>query len=114
MTVHNKTIILTGAGGGMGKETAALLLEKGANVVGCDRNIAALQDLQTNEKFLAEEGDLLDETVVATVFQKAKDQFCSVDGLANILGIAHSAIPIEEVTFYQYYQLMDNNMGRVF
>src|SRR5699024_7535680 len=47
-------------------------------------------------------------------FQKANDQFGSVDGLANILGIAQSATPIEEVTFDQYHQLMDINIGSVF
>lgn len=114
MTVNNKTIILTGAGGGMGKKTAALLLEKGANVVGCDRDITALQDLQANENFLAVEGDLLDEAVVAKVFQKAKSQFESVDGLANILGIAQSATPIDEVSFEHYQKLMNINMGSVF
>lgn len=36
MTFENKTFIVTGAGGGMGKETVKLLLDNGANVVGCD------------------------------------------------------------------------------
>src|SRR5699024_4881500 len=37
-----------------------------------------------------------------------------VDGLANILGIAQSAAPIDEVSFDHYDKLMDINMGSVF
>ena len=114
MTVNNKTILITGAGGGMGKETALLLMEKGANVVGCDRDISALEEMQKKDNFLAVQGDVLDEAVVSDFFKKAKDHFGSIDGLANILGIAQSATPIDEVSFDHYHKLMDINMSSIF
>lgn len=114
MTLQNKTMIVTGASGGMGKATTSLLLEAGANVVGCDLNTDALDAFKDTDRFLAFQGNLLEEDTAKKLFQKALDQFGSVDGLANILGIAQSATPIDEISLDRYQQLMDVNMTSVF
>lgn len=114
MNLHNKTIIVTGAGGGMGKATVTLLLEKGANVVGCDLHASSLEVFKDDDRFIAYEGNLLDEATVVQLFQQAADHFGSVDGLANILGIAQSATPIEEISLEQFHKIMDVNMTSVF
>ena len=44
MKVNQKTIVLTGAGSGMGREMALLLLKKGASVAGVDNHPNALAE----------------------------------------------------------------------
>ena len=114
MNLKNKTIIVTGAGGGMGKETVKLLLEKDANVIGCDLQVDSLEAFSENDQFLVYEGDLLKEDAVQHLFQTAADNFGSIDGLANIMGIAQSATPIDEISLEKYNQIMDVNMTSVF
>lgn len=114
MTLQGKTIIVTGAGGGMGKTTVELLLKEGANVVGCDINRSSLNDLEENPRFLAYEGDLLDENTVHELFKETVSKFGTVDGLANVLGIAQSATPIDECSLEKYRTIMDVNMTSVF
>ncbi|MCF3944558.1 SDR family NAD(P)-dependent oxidoreductase [Oceanobacillus alkalisoli] len=114
MTFKTKTIIVTGAGGGMGKATVESLLEEGANVIGCDLNVAALSELEDNPRFQAVAGDLLDEAAVQHIFEEAKRKFGSVDGLANVHGIAQSATPIEECSLSEYRKIIDVNMTSIF
>nr|WED69060.1 SDR family NAD(P)-dependent oxidoreductase [Pectobacterium colocasium] len=46
MNLHNKTILLTGASGGIGQALAHALAEKGANLYLVGRNEQAMQRLQ--------------------------------------------------------------------
>lgn len=112
--VEGKTIVVTGAGGGMGLATVKLLLESGAKVVGSDLQTDSLAEFADNENFLALPGDLLDEDYVKTAFQTAHERFGSVDGLANVLGIAQSATPIEDVSLEHYKKILDINMTTLF
>jgi len=112
--VQGKTIVVTGAAGGMGLATVKLLLDARANVVGCDLQTDSLAEFAGNENFLAIAGDLLDEDYVKSVFQTANERFGSVDGLANVLGIAQSATPIDEVSLATYKKIIDVNMTTLF
>ncbi len=44
MELKNKIIVITGAGSGIGKETALLFLEHGASVVLADMNETSLEE----------------------------------------------------------------------
>ena len=44
MKVNDKVIVVTGAGGGIGKELVLNLLKKGAHVAGLDMNKERLED----------------------------------------------------------------------
>lgn len=46
MEFFNKTVMITGAGVGIGKAAAILFAEKGANVVALDTNEESLKNLQ--------------------------------------------------------------------
>ena len=50
MKVENKTIIVTGAGNGIGRELTLQLLRKNAKVVGIDINANALNETQKNSQ----------------------------------------------------------------
>lgn len=114
MTYTGKTYIITGAGGGMGGALVKILLEEGANVVGCDLNLDELESVKSNDAFMGFEGDLLDESVVAEVFTKAIEKYNHVDGLVNVAGIAQNSTPIEEVSLTEFHQIMDINMTMTF
>lgn len=114
MTFENKTFIVTGAGGGMGKETVKLLLDQGANVVGCDLHTDTLAEYEKNDKLIAFERDLLDEDAVKDIFKITFHQFGNIDGLVNLAGIAQSATPIEEVSLDEWHKIMDVNMTMMF
>ncbi|MEN1968695.1 SDR family oxidoreductase [Lentibacillus sp. N15] len=114
MSFEDKTFIVTGAGGGMGKETVKLLLDQGANVACCDLHINTLTEYEENDKLIAFEGDLLDEDAVKNIFKKTAHQFGNIDGLVNLAGIAQRATPIEEVSLDEWHKIMDINMTMMF
>ncbi|SFE44537.1 3-oxoacyl-[acyl-carrier protein] reductase [Lentibacillus persicus] len=114
MTFGNKTIVVAGAGGGMGKAIVETLLNENANVVGCDLNIASLEALEANDQFLGVEGNLLDEETVRTVFKQGKATFGRIDGLVNAAGVAQNSTPIEQVELKEWYKIIDINMTMTF
>ncbi|MBP1970047.1 3-oxoacyl-[acyl-carrier protein] reductase [Virgibacillus natechei] len=114
MSFSNKTIIVTGAGGGMGKATVELLLKENANVVGCDLHIDSLVAFEDQSQFLSFEGNLLNENNVKDIFEKTVQTFGQIDGLVNIAGVAQSATPIEEISLDEWHKIMDMNMTMTF
>lgn len=114
MAYENKTFVVTGAGGGMGKEMVKLLLDNGANVVACDLHTKQLSEFEDTNRFIAFEGDLLDEDAVKNIFNITANQFGKIDGLVNIAGIAQSAAPIDQVSLDEWHKIMDINMTMVF
>src|SRR5699024_8316887 len=90
--------------------TVDLLLKENANVVGCDLQTDRLLEYEHNRHFTAFQGDLINEKTAKEMFQKTKDTFGSIDGLANIAGMAQSATTIEEVSLDEWHKIMDINM----
>jgi NAD(P)-dependent dehydrogenase (short-subunit alcohol dehydrogenase family) len=70
-----KTVVVTGAASGIGRATAARLVEEGANVVGLD---------------IADESavDVTDEDAVAAAIDAAADEFGRLDGVVHAAGMA--------------------------
>lgn len=114
MDLTNKTVIVNGAGGGMGKETVSLLLKMGANVIGCDLDVSALEVFQNSPNFFPFKGNMLEEATVQKVFEKAKLKYGEINGLVNVLGVAQHATAIEKVTLAEYDKIMDVNLKSVF
>lgn len=114
MSLVNKTIVIVGAGGGMGSSIANKLLEARANVIGCDINIEGLAEYEGNSNFIDYQGNLLDEDVVKNVFHKAIDQFGEINGLVNAAGIAQRSTPITEVSLDEWNRIIDINTTMTF
>ncbi|WP_431803829.1 SDR family NAD(P)-dependent oxidoreductase [Halobacillus andaensis] len=113
MSVKNKTIIVTGANGGMGLAVVNQLLDEGAQIIGCDLNRDQLDNIQ-NDRLIVYEGSLLDESFVRKVFKETSDHFGTIDGLVNTVGIAQQAAPIEQVSLESWDNLIDINMKLIF
>jgi meso-butanediol dehydrogenase / (S,S)-butanediol dehydrogenase / diacetyl reductase len=87
----NQTIIVTGAGSGIGAACVARLYEEGANIVAVDideanaRQIAA--KLDEGGRILPLRADISDREHVAEVFSRCKEVFGTPNGVINAAGI---------------------------
>ncbi|MBP1935087.1 SDR family NAD(P)-dependent oxidoreductase [Ammoniphilus resinae] len=106
MRLENEVFVVTGAKGGMGKETVKRFLEEGAFVAAIDLNVDGLEE---SDRLLPIAADLTDEDEVEKVIRMAYEKFGRIDGLLNIAGIAQSATPIEEVSLADWEKIMRVN-----
>ncbi len=119
MAGHNKVAIITGAGSGIGKATALAFLKDGYRVVLAGRRQDALEGAireagATSANALAVSTDVSDPKSVEALFAKAKQTFGRVDVLFNNAGVNAPAVPIEELTFEQWKNVVDINLTGVF
>ncbi|MDC1172609.1 SDR family NAD(P)-dependent oxidoreductase [Alphaproteobacteria bacterium] len=99
----NKTILITGAGSGIGRATANVFAREGANVVCVDVDIAAAertanQVIQLGSKALYIQCDVTDRAQVETTISKALEQFRIIDFELNSAGGAIARKPFLEIT----------------
>jgi NAD(P)-dependent dehydrogenase (short-subunit alcohol dehydrogenase family) len=88
--LDGKVCVITGAGGGMGREAAVLFTAEGAQVCAADVNLAAAEEtvsLCTGEAF-ALTVDVANEQQVAGMMRATADRFGGIDVLYNNAGIS--------------------------
>ena len=115
MSTSPKVAIVTGAGSGIGRASALALLAAGYSVVLAGRRADAL------EKSIAEAGNnasralavstnVADPQSVASLFATTKEKFGRLDVLFNNAGTGAPAIPLEELSFEQWKNVVDINL----
>jgi NAD(P)-dependent dehydrogenase (short-subunit alcohol dehydrogenase family) len=82
----SKTILITGASSGIGKETAKLFQSKGWNVIATMRSPENETELKQLENVLVAKLDVLDLDSIKTAFEEGIEKFGSVDVLLNNAG----------------------------
>jgi NAD(P)-dependent dehydrogenase (short-subunit alcohol dehydrogenase family) len=95
---EGRTVIVTGAGSGIGRATASRILREGGRVVGVDVSEERLDDFAAEHEGLdvaTVVGDITKPDDVAAIVAAANGR---VDGLANIAGIMDDMTPLHEVT----------------
>ena len=99
--LQNKVAVVTGAASGIGKETALLFLEHGANVVLADMNKVTLEETfeLIKQKNFEQNAcicltDVSVEQDIETLVDMAVDQFGTLDILFNNAGIGGAIGPI--------------------
>ncbi|MBD3678757.1 MAG: SDR family oxidoreductase [Rhodobacteraceae bacterium] len=110
-----KSIIITGAGSGVGKATAQAFLDAGWRVGFVGRRAEALEEAaagHANALILA--CDVRDEASVAAAFGKAQSEWGHLDALFNNAGIALKGAPIDELSVDDWRELIDINLTGAF
>lgn len=106
-----KTIIITGAGRGVGKATAEAFLGAGWNVGLIGRTASALDAVAAgHDGALALPCDVTDEAAVKSAFDTAANTWGRVDALFNNAGVSLKGAPIDELDVDDWRDLVDINV----
>ncbi len=115
--LDDKVAVITGAGGGMGREAAILFTEEGARVCVADVNREAAEEtvsLCTGEAF-AVEVDVGHEEQVASMYEQTASRFGGVDVLYNNAGISPGDdASVLETSVEAWQRVQDVNAKGVF
>ena len=106
-----QTIIITGAGRGIGKACAELFLANGWRVGLVGRTAAALEEVaKGQDNALVLPVDVTDEDAVAKTFGHAFDSWGRLDCLFNNAGVSALGATIDEIDVATWRQCIDINL----
>jgi len=109
VSLEGHTIVVTGAGQGIGKAIVETAVELGANVVAVDLNgetLRAVTTAQPEGRVLAVQGNVADPALAERAVADAVARFGAVNGLVNNAGITRPAM-IEKMTDQQWQDVID-------
>jgi NAD(P)-dependent dehydrogenase (short-subunit alcohol dehydrogenase family) len=89
--LDGKVAVITGAGGGMGREAAVLFTQEGAKVCAADVQLAAAEETVSQcaeGSAFAFEVDVANEDAVAAMMEQTAERFGGIDVLYNNAGIS--------------------------
>ena len=110
---HGKTVIVTGAGSGIGRATALRIAREGGRVIACDISAERLDALTAEFPALilvAVPGDIATTTGVEAVVAAAGPR---IDGLANVAGIMDHFQSVGEVSDAIWDRVMAVNVTAI-
>lgn len=115
----NKVALVTGAGTGIGKAAAKALLNGGYQVVLTGRNHEklkqAIEDIGgNNQNCLAVSCDVGKPEEVKQLFSVIKNHFGRLDVLFNNAGMGAPAIPMEDLSYEQWMNVVNANLCGAF
>jgi NADP-dependent 3-hydroxy acid dehydrogenase YdfG len=119
MSSHNKIAIVTGAGSGIGKAVTLAFLKDGYKVVLAGRRADALEATIKESgvpaaQALAVPTDVADPKSVSALFAKTKEKFGRLDVIFNNAGVNAPGVPLEELSFEQWKNVVDINLSGMF
>ena len=111
----HRVALVTGGGTGIGKAAAKALLQAGYQVVITGSNLdklqTALKDIGgTDANTLAVTSDVGDPDSVKQLFASLKAKFGRIDVLFNNAGTASPPIPMEELSYTQWMNVVNANL----
>ena len=123
-----KIAIVTGAGSGIGKATAVALFADGWHVAFAGRRVDRLEqavaeatearrqakDTTPIPRAIAVQTDVREPDSVRDLFARTRTEFGRLDLLFNNAGIGAIAMPVEDVTFETWKNVVDTNLTGMF
>ena len=118
-SLDGKTIIVTGASSGLGRELALTYAMAGAKIVAASRTLIKLDELvleieAQGGKALAVRTDVTKSVDVEHLLKASLDRFGGVDVLLNNAGISIPGLLAEQVTEDEMQTIMDTNFKGIF
>ncbi len=114
-TMLGRTIVVSGAGGGIGTATVEKLLAEGGRVVASDLPGLGLSQIESlGDQVVAIEADVTSSADWERVRDIALDKFGAIDGLINNAGVEGSMTPILEYPEDVFDQVQAVNVKGVF
>ena len=113
---NNKVIIITGAGSGIGKETAQRMIDNGAKVALWDYNQNTLEEIQAKlgNSAIAVNVDVSDEQSVKKAADKVREKLGSASILVNCAGVAGINATIENTEPDEWRRVININLTGTF
>jgi len=117
--MSTKIAIVTGAGSGIGRASAAALLKAGYSVALAGRRADALEESiklagADGARGLAVPTDVTHPESVRALFGKVKDKWGRLDVLFNNAGQNAPGIPLEDLSFEQWKSVVEVNLTGMF
>jgi len=115
--IKGKVVVITGAGGSIGKETVKKFLDLGAKVLASDFNPEGLETLKADVKsdhLETVQCDVSNPGDIKTMFDTAIEKFGTLDILVNNAGTEGKVAPVEEQKLSDYEKVMDVNVKGIF
>jgi NAD(P)-dependent dehydrogenase (short-subunit alcohol dehydrogenase family) len=109
-----RTVIVTGAGSGIGRATAERVVGEGGQVIAVDIATARLEQLAADlgrDDVVIVTADITEQEDVERIVAAAGDR---IDALANIAGIADDMTPLHEVSDGMWSRVMAVNVDGMF
>lgn len=105
-----KTVVVTGAGSGIGRATASRVAREGGRVIAVDISRERLDDVKASlpdADITIVVGDITDDASVSKIVEAAGD---TVDALANVAGIMDNMTPLHEMSDAVWNRVMNVNV----
>ena len=117
--MSDKVAIITGAGSGIGRESALALLRAGYAVALAGRRAERLEETvqaagEAGSRALAVPTDVADPDSIRALFAKTQERFGRLDVLFNNAGTGAPPIPLEDLTYEQWKTVVDINLTGAF
>jgi NAD(P)-dependent dehydrogenase (short-subunit alcohol dehydrogenase family) len=113
-----KVAIITGAGSGIGKQSALALFREGYSIALAGRRKEPLEEVAaaagTGDRALIAPTDVGDPASVKALFEATQRKFGRLDLLFNNAGVSARAIPLEDLTYDQWKRVVDTNLTGAF
>jgi NAD(P)-dependent dehydrogenase (short-subunit alcohol dehydrogenase family) len=120
--LKGKAAVITGASRGIGFAVARALATEGADIVITGRDPSTLTNaaaelrktVQSSAKIVAMPCDVRVPKSVAGLFSVVKRRFGKIDILVNNAGTFQKAMPLEQMSFEQWRDVIDSNLTSLF
>jgi NAD(P)-dependent dehydrogenase (short-subunit alcohol dehydrogenase family) len=116
-----KTILITGAGSGMGRSSAIRLAREGANLVLLGRQLAPLEEVikeistyRSDATYSAVSCDISDPAQMDATFSNLKYQGVYIDGVFANAGVLGNFAPLRDTSTTQLDDLITTNLKGTF